>query len=186
MADADVLPFDFRSLQKTVSGYVKELISKTEQMRETTAAENEVIKANDYALANDPKEKLLPPAPKSEVPYIDFSPIQNALTALEKSSNELADAWSKLIDGSADKEKMNQALYQAEQQLLTVSGLPRRGWYRHTLYAPGFYTGYGVKTLPGIREAIEQRNWKEAGEQIAIDGEAITRLAAYLHKTAGL
>lgn len=181
MADAEALPFDFRSLQKTISGYVKELITKTEQLRETTSAENEVIKANGYALANDPKEKLKIPAAKPEVPYIDFSPLQNALAELEKSSNELAVAWSKSLTGDANKEKLNKALYQAEQQLLTVAGLPRRGWYRHTMYAPGFYTGYGVKTMPGVREAIEQREWKEAGEQIKITAEAIRRLAAYLH-----
>jgi N-acetylated-alpha-linked acidic dipeptidase len=60
-----------------------------------------------------------------------------------------------------------------EQSLLSEKGLPRRPWYRHTIYAPGFYTGYGVKTLPGIREAIEQRSWTEAQEQIAIAAKAI-------------
>jgi N-acetylated-alpha-linked acidic dipeptidase len=66
--------------------------------------------------------------------------------------------------------------------LLTETGLPRRGWYKHTLYAPGFYTGYGVKTIPGVREAIEQRNWKEAQEQIAVVAGAINNLADYLQK----
>ena len=73
----------------------------------------------------------------------------------------------------------NQSLYRAEQQLLNESGLPRRAWYKHTLYAPGFYTGYGVKTLPGIREAIEQRNWEEAQQQIEVDAKSILRLAEY-------
>ena len=184
MADADLLPFDFRSLEKTVSDYIKDLISKTDQLREITAAENEVIKANAYGLANDPTEKLKAPETKAEVPYIDFSPLQNALAELEKSSNELSEAWTKALAGSAAKEKINKALFQAEQQLLTTEGLPRRGWYKHTLYAPGFYTGYGVKTMPGVREAIEQRNWKEASEQVVIAAAAISRLAAYLHGVA--
>lgn len=77
-------------------------------------------------------------------------------------------------------------MYQAEQQLLTTTGLPRRGWYRHSLYAPGFYTGYGVKTLPGIREAIEQRNWKEAQDQINIDAQAINKLSNYLMNIASV
>jgi N-acetylated-alpha-linked acidic dipeptidase len=85
----------------------------------------------------------------------------------------------KVKTNSADVE-FNQSLYQAEQQLLSETGLPRRSWYKHTIYAPGFYTGYGVKTMPGIREAIEQRNWKEAQEQIGVDAKAITRLADYL------
>lgn len=59
------------------------------------------------------------------------------------------------------------------------TGLTRRAWYKHTLYAPGLYTGYGVKTLPGIREAIEQRNWEEAQQQIGVDAKTIIRLAEY-------
>jgi len=75
-------------------------------------------------------------------------------------------------------------LYQAEQQLLLPNGLPRRNWYKHSIYAPGFYTGYGVKTMPGIREAIEQRKWKEAQEQINIDADAINKLTSYLKEIA--
>ena len=182
MADADALPFDFRSLYKTINGYVKELMSKTDQMRETTATENEVIKSNTYALANDPKEKLKAPATKEEVPYIDFSPLQNALAELEKSTNHLAEAWSKSVSNHTDHTAMNKALYRAEQQLLAPQGLPRREWYKHTLYAPGFYTGYGVKTIPGVREAIEQRNWKEVKEQVGVVSAAILNLASYLQK----
>ena len=73
----------------------------------------------------------------------------------------------------------SQSLHRAEQQLLNDKGLPHRVWYKHTLYAPGSYTGYGVKTMPGIREAIEQRNWNEAQQQIEVDAKAIMRLAEY-------
>ena len=69
----------------------------------------------------------------------------------------------------AEKQKeLNEILYKAERSLINENGLPRRSWYKHQIYAPGYYTGYGVKTLPGIREAIEQRNWKEAQENIEI------------------
>jgi N-acetylated-alpha-linked acidic dipeptidase len=179
-AEAEALPFDFRSLQKTIAGYVKDLMSKTEQLRETTAAENEVIKANSYSLVNDPEKKLLSPTEKTEVPYIDFSPLQNALLALEKSSNSVAVIWNKKLLEGASLEKFNASLFQAEQQLLAIEGLPRRDWYKHTIYAPGFYTGYGVKTIPGVREAIEQRNWKEAAEQVLVVAAAINRLSTYL------
>ncbi|MEN9686294.1 MAG: hypothetical protein RLZZ28_2080 [Bacteroidota bacterium] len=184
MANAEELPFDFRSLYSTINGYVKDLVTKTDAMRETTAAENEAIKANAYGLANDPTKKMLAPKPKEEVPYIDFSPLLNALTAFDKSSQSAAAAWAGAMNNSAVHEAMNNALYKAEQQLLAVDGLPKRGWYKHTLYAPGFYTGYGVKTIPGVREAIEQRNWKEAKEQIIVVSEAIVRLSDYLQKIA--
>jgi N-acetylated-alpha-linked acidic dipeptidase len=184
MANAELLPFDFRSLQKTVNGYVKDLIEKTDQMRETTAAENEIIRNKLYTLANDPKEKKTAPTAKSEVPYLDFSPLQNAMAELEKSSNRLAEKWNNSLTDGKEHAAMNKSLYQAEQQLLSETGLPRRGWYRHTLYAPGFYTGYGVKTMPGVREAIEQRNWKEAQEQIGIAAQAIGRFSGYLQEIA--
>ena len=73
----------------------------------------------------------------------------------------------------------------AERQLLNEAGLPRRPWYKHTLYAPGFYTGYAVKTMPGIREAIEQRNWKEAQDQIEVTSKTIGALAKYFKTMAG-
>ncbi len=180
MADAELLPFDFRSLHKTIGGYVKDLMNKTEQMRETTEADNVLIQSKAFALAYDPTLNRKTPTAKSEVPYLDFSPLQNALNALEKSSDDLAANWVKMMASDADKMRTNQSLYQAEQQLLTEIGLPRRGWYKHTLYAPGFYTGYGVKTVPGVREAIEQREWKEAQEQIFIVAGAINRLSNYL------
>jgi N-acetylated-alpha-linked acidic dipeptidase len=182
MANAETLPFDFRSLQRTVSDYVKDLLNQTDQLRESTAAENELIRANGYALANDPTEKKKVPAAKAEVPYLDFSPLLNALTLLEKSTDQLAATWAKAAVTGANTATLNQALYQAEQQLLTTNGLPRRSWYKHTLYAPGFYTGYGVKTIPGVREAIEQRNWKEAQEQIGVVAASLDKLSAYLQK----
>ncbi len=188
LADAEVLPFDFRNLQKTINGYLTELMALTDQMRENTSVENQVIKANDYALAADPTKPETAPKAKDEVPFLDFSGMQNALTALEKSSGKLAEVWNRKATGTnnTNLEALNKALYQAEQQLLTTNGLPRRAWYKHAIYAPGFYTGYGVKTLPGIREAIEQRNWKEAQEQMNLDANVISKFAAYLDKTASL
>jgi N-acetylated-alpha-linked acidic dipeptidase len=79
---------------------------------------------------------------------------------------------------------MNKLLYQAEQELLSPKGLPNRPWYKHTIYAPGFYTGYGVKTMPGIREAIEQRRWEQAQQQINIATATIRQLADHLYLAA--
>ena len=142
--------------------------------------ENHLITSRDYMLAADPTTTFIVPKLKAEVPYLDFSPLQNALSTLQKSSDSLKAFWNKAIESDGDHEKLNKALYQAEQKLIAAEGLPRRNWYRHTLYAPGFYTGYGVKTMPGIREAIEQRNWQEAQDQVKIAALAITKLANYL------
>lgn len=184
MAEADVLPFDFRNLYTTVQGYVTDLMTKTDQLRETTTADNALIRSNSYGLAADPTEKWMAPVAKAEVPYIDFSSLQNAMLELGKTTEALSQRWKKAMATQSDHKKTNEALYRAEQQLLTTSGLPRRGWYKHTLYAPGFYTGYGVKTIPGVREAIEQRNWSEAQEQIKVVATSIRALAAYLDTIA--
>lgn len=180
VAGAEALPFDFKSLYKTVNGYVTEVTSLADQMRETTAVQNQLIKEKRYTYAADPQKKELPPSIKDEVPFLNFAALQNAMTDFEKSSNRLSDALSKNNISATQRNTLNKQLYQAEQKLLGPNGLPRRPWYRHTIYAPGFYTGYGVKTLPGIREAIEQRNWKEAQEQIDIDASVIKDFAAYL------
>jgi len=179
MANATMLPFDFSSLEKTVDGYVTSLKELIDQQRDKTAVENQLKEMKWYTLANDPTKKMIVPPARAEVPYLDFSPLQNALAALDKSAGALKEKWNKALQNGGS-ESMNQALYQAEQQLLSARGLPRRSWYKHTLYAPGFYTGYGVKTMPGIREAIEQRDYQEAQEQVAVDAAAINRLAAYL------
>ena len=180
-ANAEILPFDFRSLQKTIAKYATELISLADDMREATTLDNQLIKEKYYSIANNITEPLLAPLPKAEVPYLNFSSLQNAIATLQKSTDSLNSFISNKTLSEATKNNLNIKLYKAEQQLLTKQGLPRRGWYRHTIYAPGFYTGYGVKTLPGIREAMEQRNWKEAQEQIEITAAAINNFSAYLN-----
>ncbi len=182
MANAELLPFDFRSLQKTVSGYATEVIALMDQLRESTAIENQLIKEGRYTQASDPLEKYFPPLKKEEVPFLNFAVLQNALNEMEKTCQLLQEALTKTDISLSQQNSLNKLLYQAEQQLLLPNGLPRRSWYKHSIYAPGFYTGYGVKTLPGIREAIEQRSWKEAQEQIENAANVINLFSGYLKK----
>ncbi|MEN9381606.1 MAG: hypothetical protein RI940_487 [Bacteroidota bacterium] len=180
LADADALQFDFTELHKTVKGYISELVNKVDQLREKANVENELINNKAYIYAADPTNKLATPKLLAPVPYIDFSPVLNALSHLEKAAAQ-AEAAKK----TADQNKLasiNAKIYTAEQQLLTKNGLPRRPWFKHSLYAPGFYTGYGVKTVPGVREAIEQKNWQEVNEQMSEVSKSIERLAVYLEQ----
>ncbi|HVZ96867.1 MAG TPA: transferrin receptor-like dimerization domain-containing protein [Chitinophagaceae bacterium] len=181
MANADELPFDFTHLYTTVNSYTDDLMNLLKSERESANLQNEIIEAGAYAIGEDPTKHFIAPAVKSSVPYLDFSPLQNALQELKKATDTLKVVFQDKIKNNDAPDELNQSLYRAEQQLLDEDGLPRRPWYKHTLYAPGFYTGYGVKTMPGIREAIEQRNWKEAQQQIGVDAEAIHRLSAYLN-----
>jgi N-acetylated-alpha-linked acidic dipeptidase len=179
MCNADGLPFDFTHLFKIIDSYSKELIMLLKTSRETTELENQIINSGAYAAGEDPTKAYNIPHVKPEVPYLDFSPLQNGLQQLANSVDSLNVVYQKNIKTNHMSEAFNKSLYRAEQQLLNETGLPRRAWYKHTLYAPGAYTGYGVKTMPGIREAIEQRNWKEAQEQIEVDAKTITKLAEY-------
>lgn len=174
LANADVLPFDFSSLQETVSGYTSEVKTLLDNMRMDTETENRLINDKAFEFAKDPRTPMLAPGLKDPVPYLDFSPIDNALAALKKESaryRSLSAGASRLTP--TKRKELNAILYRAEQSLLNAGGLPRRPWYRHTVYAPGYYTGYGVKTLPGVREAIEQRNWTEAQTQIGLLAKAL-------------
>src|SRR4029453_142008 len=76
--------------------------------------------------------------------------------------------------------QVNARLMQAERQLIDPAGLPRRPWYRHLLYPPGFYTGYAVKTMPGVREAIEQKVYSDADTEIGRVAKALEREAMLL------
>lgn len=179
MADADRLPFDFSVLSNAISDYATEVIALADDMRESTRLENRLIEAGIYTQTTDTASHLAPPPMKDAVPYLNFAPLLTAVDSLRKSTDSLKVLLDKRGD-SATSGSMGKALFTAEQQLLLPNGLPRREWYRHSIYAPGFYTGYGVKTLPGIREAIEQRNWTEAQTQIGLAAGAILQLSSYL------
>jgi N-acetylated-alpha-linked acidic dipeptidase len=174
MANADVLPFDVSSFYKTVDSYVTELKALLENMRTETAQDNKMISEKLFDIAQDPTKKYLSPKIKDEVPYLNFSNLENAFAWLKDISGEFRKQYESAIQLPVDKQnELNEILYKTERSLINEKGLPRRSWYKHQIYAPGYYTGYGVKTLPGIREAIEQRNWKEAQENIEIVSKTI-------------
>jgi len=184
LANADVLPFEFTNFADTVAVYVNEITKLTENMREETAAMNQMISSGMFQATQDPTEKLVVPKPKTDVPFLNFAPLQNALAKLQESAKNYQTA-AKNKPLSANK-SLDEILMKTERALVRREGLPRRDWFKHQIYAPGFYTGYGVKTLPAVREAIEQRDWKEAGEQILIVAKTIENFAAEIDKATKL
>jgi N-acetylated-alpha-linked acidic dipeptidase len=192
LANAEILPYEFSNFTDTVATYIKEVSKLTDDLRDATSETNRLITERALFAAADPQKKYVEPKVKPEVPYLNFAPLQNALTALRRSSENFEGARNRTANNSAgrlsgqDELALDQALFQLERSLLRDEGLPRRPWYRHLIYAPGFYTGYGVKTLPGVREAIEQRNWKEAAEQIEIAAGTIEKYADSLQKCADM
>ena len=168
LANADALPLDFNSFYKTLNDYATEVKTLLDNQRTETESETRMIRDNLFNLAKDPKKTYAPPVQKEAVPYLNFSELDNELVKLKGLAEEYQKAYSSAAQLPVEKQnQLNDLLYKAERNLVAQNGLPRRPWYRHQIYAPGYYTGYGVKTLPAIREAIEQRNWKEAQEGIS-------------------
>jgi N-acetylated-alpha-linked acidic dipeptidase len=187
LANADALPFDFNSFYKTVADYETEVKTLADNARTETETENRMIRENLYNLAKDPKKTYLQPTTKDVVPYLNFSDLDNALVQLKTSAEDIQKYVVNATKLTPDKQKqLNEVLYKAERSLIYEKGLPRRPWYKHEIYAPGFYTGYGVKTLPGIREAIEQKNWKEAQDNIQIVAHSIQEYNAQVQTAIGL
>ncbi len=169
LANADVLPFDYNVLTSTIAGYLNDVKSLIETMRSDVELENKLVEENIFKLAADPKLSRVLPNKQNSVPFLEFGSLDNALHQLSQSTQQLKQLLPKADQLTADDlVRLNKILFTAEQSLLNENGLPRRPWYKHQVYAPGFYTGYGVKTLPGVREGIEEKNWKEAQERIGV------------------
>lgn len=179
LANADVLPFEFKQWHDTVSGYLSEIMKSCSAMRSAVEKHNEMVDKNVFELAADPQKPFLKPKKKEIVPYLDFTPLQNEMAALKTTIEKFSKTdVSKLSE--EQRNSLNKKLMLAEQALTSEDGLPRRPWYKHQIYAPGFYTGYGVKTLPGVREAIEEKDWKEAQEQIGVLTSTLKKFNAHI------
>ncbi|MCI0423416.1 MAG: folate hydrolase, partial [Acidobacteria bacterium] len=154
LADAQILPFEFTNFARAVETYIDEIEKLPSQ-------------GLDLAPLRRSVEKL-----KQSAADYDRALRSFALTA--GLSGEKPDGLKEL----------NKLLYQSERRLLSEAGLPRREWFKHQIYAPGFYTGYGVKTLPGVREAIEQKNWTEAAEQVKVKSRTLDAMTSQIQSMA--
>jgi N-acetylated-alpha-linked acidic dipeptidase len=153
MADAPVLPFEFRTVARTYQRYADEI--------SRLAARNDTTRGLDLAQL------------KAAIARLDSAGqrFDTAMAALDAATPQ------RLAARRAELGRANQLIYTTEQALGDTAGLPRRPWFRHLIYAPGFYTGYGVKTMPGIREAVEERHPAEAQAEASRVTAAVLRLA---------
>ncbi|MEO7104607.1 MAG: transferrin receptor-like dimerization domain-containing protein [Gemmatimonadaceae bacterium] len=186
LADAEVIPYDFTDLAETVNDYVGELKALHKGMASEAVEHNRDIADSTFFLTNDPLAPLAIPKSEASVPDLDFAALDSAAASLTSAAGRYQIAFNQSLDGAATTSfiKLNQDLVQSERLLLSDAGLPNRPWFKHLLYAPGYYTGYGVKTIPGVREAIEQKEWSLAGTQISRVAAALNAEAELVNRAA--
>jgi N-acetylated-alpha-linked acidic dipeptidase len=167
---------------------VDELVKMTDKMRADTEDRNRSLAITRLNWRPIPRVPFVAPTPKTPVPYLNFAPLQNALARLRTSARALrrtgaAGERSLPLD---TRKQLDQIIIQCDRALLRPEGLPRRPWYKHQIYAPGYYTGYGVKTIPGVREAIEERRWDDATAQIPIVAQTLEAMATQIDRATAL
>jgi len=190
LADADLLPFEFGDFADTVQTYLKELKVLSQKMQDDIGERNKEIEEGVFKAVNDPRRPMVPPSVEAVPPHLNFAPFENAVDALTRSAAEYrkalehanANAGSALA--SASLAEVNKMLIDSERKLTTTEGLSNRPWFKHQLYAPGFYTGYGVKTVPAVREAIELKKWKLADEGVVVVSRVLQDEAALISSAA--
>jgi N-acetylated-alpha-linked acidic dipeptidase len=178
MADADVIPYQFTDLADTLHTYVGEVKKLAETERAKIKETNAEIGDGTYKALTDPKKTLVPPVVEPVPPYFNFAPLDQASDDLTNAAADFEKAYT--AHAADGKTSVNPQLIQTERVFLDPSGLPKRPWYENLMYAPGLYTGYGVKTLPAVREAIEQKQWTDVDAEIARTAAAMEREAALL------
>jgi N-acetylated-alpha-linked acidic dipeptidase len=187
-ANAPVLPQRYGDFGETVERYVGELKELANKSRERARTQQALVQDRVYAAADDPKDKLQVPTPKPQAPEIDFAPLEQAAARVKASGatyDQAVAARGSALD-AATRRRLNGNIQQLEQALSIDEGLPGRSWYRNLIYAPGLATGYEVKTLPGVREALEDGRWDDAKRYIDRTAQALDAYRAGIERNTAL
>jgi len=188
LADADVLPYEFTALSARVAADLKEVQDLLRTTRDSLIERNRELAESVFVALNDPRHPTVPPPREEPPPFLNLAPLENGSARLAAAASRFEAAYATgMGDDGLDRERaarLNARLLEIEHALAPAAGLPRRPWYRQLLAAPGWYTGYAPKSLPGVREAIEARRWSEAEAQAAVVGRALLEQAELLEQAA--
>jgi N-acetylated-alpha-linked acidic dipeptidase len=191
VANASVLPMEFGSVAGAVETYLKELHELTDTKRKKAEELAKLLDNKAFELAADPTRPVAPPQSEPEVPHLNLAPLDNALARLKKSAKAYDEAYAAFLSRGAELSagqatQLNALLSGLERSLTDKRGLPGRSWYRHYIYSPGLLTGYGVKTLPGVREAIEENQWERANQYAVFTADLLTKYCNRLDQATAM
>ena len=190
LSDADLLPFDFTDFGDTMQLYLAQLKKLAEDKRGEAMERDRELDEGLFHAINDPRRPTLAPPREKVPPYLNFAPLENAVAQLNRSAQRYQEALQKAWASpqevpAAVLADLNRKMMESERRLTDDAGLPRRPWYKHMIYAPGVYTGYGVKTMPAVREAIEQKRWPEADAEIIRVSKVLENESALIDSATG-
>jgi N-acetylated-alpha-linked acidic dipeptidase len=188
ISDADLPVQRFGDFADTVARYLDEVKKLADSRKEETATQARLLAANAYNLAADPTQSHAPPAAFTPSTDLNFAALETAVGKLKTSAAAFDSALATKGAGlsAAQKVKLDATLRPLTQSLMYQEGLPGRPWFKNVIYAPGLFTGYGAKTLPGVREAIEERRFADAQKYVGVTGQALSAYAARLDQATAV
>jgi N-acetylated-alpha-linked acidic dipeptidase len=188
LADADLPQQRYGDFADSVARYVDEVKRLAASKAQETSIQARLLSAGAYGLAADPTQPGAAPDPFPAAVSVDFARLDAGLAKLKASASafDAALAAKGAGLGPTQRTRLDAALQPLEQSLLLPQGLPGRPWYQNLIYAPGRFTGYGAKTLPGVREALEERRYKDAQTYVGLTGQALGAYAAGLDRATAI
>jgi N-acetylated-alpha-linked acidic dipeptidase len=188
VAETDV-PVQYASgFAEAVSDYLDEVEKLADDERDKAETQAALLRDRAFQLAADPTKSSGLPTPLDRVPHVEFAALEDAADRLQRSAKGYDDALTKNAADlpSARLEQLQALMLTIDQTLAPQVGLPGRSWYKNLVYAPGQFTGYEAKTLPGVREAIEDRRWSDANRYTRITADALNAYSDRLDKASAV
>ena len=190
LADADVIPFEYANLAETIGKYVTELEKQLKDKQEEITEHNLELKEGVFTAVADPHKTSVPPPHETMPPYMNFAPLKNGVEAIKHSAERyeaaVAKAQAEGVPALSPQAlaSLNNDLLKIQRTFLTERGLPERPWFKHQVYAPGAYTGYGAKPIAAVREYMDEKKWIEADAQVPTVAKVLEDVAAAINQAA--
>jgi N-acetylated-alpha-linked acidic dipeptidase len=182
IADADTVPQRFADFANTVDRYLQEVKKLEEARRNGDRLREKMEREGDFRIAMDPLKPIGPPPAEAATPHVELAGLEDAVDRLKASANAYDAAYADKSSGLTPerRDRLNAMLRDIDQLLILPKGLPFRPWYKNSISAAGRFTGYGAKTLPGVREAIEERRFADAAAYARLTAAALDAYAGRL------